>query len=165
MLDKENQIFSMIVRWLRSQDAEFEVREHVPARTSAESAAARGESMSIGAKALLIKCDATFRLFVMPANRRFDSRAARAEFRLRRTRFASREELLEMTGLVPGSVPPFGEPILPFPLHVDEAIAQNDRVAFNAGSLVKSVLMTAESYLAVCGGELGVFSTDSDEAV
>jgi len=50
-------------------------------------------------------------------------------------RFASREELLELTGLVPGSVPPFGRPILPFPLYVDTGIAANDRIAFNAGSL------------------------------
>ena len=50
-------------------------------------------------------------------------------------------------GLVPGSVPPFGRPILPFELYVDESVTQNDRIAFNAGSLTDSVIMATDDYL------------------
>ena len=68
-------------------------------------------------------------------------------------RFASAEELAELTaaegrpGLVPGSVPPFGQPILPFPLYVDEAIQQNERIAFNAGSMTDSIILGVPDYL------------------
>ena len=42
-----------------------------------------------------------FGLFVLPADRRLDSRAVRDELGTRRTRFASAEELYELAGLVP----------------------------------------------------------------
>ena len=64
-------------------------------------------------------------------------------------RFATRDELAEQTGLVPGSVPPFGEPILPFALYVDAAIKENARIAFNAGSLTDSIIMPVNEYLKI----------------
>ena len=73
-------------------------------------------------------------------------------------RFATADELMDLTGLVPGSVPPFGEPVLPFPLFVDESIEANDRIAFNAGSLTDSVVLSIVDYLRVAGGEIFRFS-------
>ena len=100
--------------WLHREAVVFREVQHAPTRTSEESAAARGEELRIGGKALLIKVDADFRLFVLSADRKLDSAAIRGYFHAKKTRFASPEELLQMTGLVPGSVPPFGAPILPF---------------------------------------------------
>lgn len=132
---------------LEKSGVDFRELEHPPTRTSEESATARGESLSIGAKALLLKTDDTFRLFVLPANRKLNSGAIRKHLHVKRTRFATREELHEMTGLVPGCVPPFGEPILPFELYADEAVgAAIDRVAFNAGSLTHSIIMSANDW-------------------
>lgn len=120
----------------------------MPTRTSEESAAARGEPLRIGGKALLLKAeDDVYRLFVLPADARLDSQAIRRELGLKKTRFASAEELLEQTGLVPGSVPPFGRPVLPFDLYVDQGIAENDRIAFNAGSLTDSIILSTADYL------------------
>ena len=56
---------------------------------------------------------------------------------------------MEKTGLVPGSVPPFGIPVLPFPLFVDAAIVENDRIAFNAGLLTDSVILSTADYLQI----------------
>ena len=55
--------------------------------------------------------------------------------------FATANELRERTGLVSGDVPPFGEPILPFQLYADESVFENERIAFNAGSLTDSIVM------------------------
>jgi Ala-tRNA(Pro) deacylase len=44
-------------------------------------------------------------------------------------------------------VPPFGPPILPLPLYVDEGIQANERIAFNAGSLTDSIVMAVPDYL------------------
>jgi len=55
---------------------------------------------------------------------------------VKKIRFASTEELLQLTGLVPGSIPPFGYPLLPFELFVDASILANEKIAFNAGSLL-----------------------------
>jgi prolyl-tRNA editing enzyme YbaK/EbsC (Cys-tRNA(Pro) deacylase) len=122
--------------------------EHEPTRTSEESARARGEPLEIGAKALLVKVDERFVLLVLSAARKLDSKKLRAALGARATRFATSEELLELTGLVPGSVPPFGEPILPLPLYVDRSVAANERVAFNAGSLTRSMIVAREAWQA-----------------
>lgn len=121
--------------------------EHAPTRTSAESAAARGEPLEIGAKALLVKVGDEFKLFVLSAARKLDSDAVKRQFGVKKIRFAGVEELAQLTGLVPGSVPPFGRPILPFDLAVDEGIQQLERVAFNAGSLTASIVMGRADYL------------------
>lgn len=127
----------------------FREVHHEPTRTSEESAKARGEELRIGGKALLMKGDDVFRLFVLPADRKLDSGAIRREFGWKKLRFATPEELHERTGLVPGSVPPFGPPILPFELCLDQAATQNPRIAFNAGSLTDSIILMMSDYLAV----------------
>jgi Ala-tRNA(Pro) deacylase len=135
---------------LTAAGAEFREVEHEPTRTSEESALARGEDLSVGAKALLLRTDGLFRLFVLPADRKLDSTAIRRHLGVRKTRFATVEELHELVGLVPGAVPPFGEPILPFELYADESLGvETDRVAFNAGSLSNSIIMAASDWAAV----------------
>ena len=132
--------------WLTQEGVEFREAHHEPTRTSEDSARARGEEMRVGGKALLIKVDSTFRLFILSADRKLDSAAVKQHFGAKKTRFATPEELMEMTGLVPGSVPPFGEPILPFPLYADPSVFENDRVAFNAGSLTDSMVIPIADY-------------------
>lgn len=128
----------------------FKEKEHLPTFTSEESAAARGEVLGVGAKALLLRTDDMFRLFVLPADRKLDSAAIRRELQVKKTRFATRDELQELTGLVPGSVPPFGPPVLPFELFADVGIgALHNRVAFNAGSLTNSIIMLATDWEAI----------------
>ncbi len=124
----------------------FAEKHHEPTFTSEESAKARGESMAIGAKALVVKIDSHFFLFVLPADRKLDSAAVKRNLGAKKLRFADRGELLRLTGLVPGSVPPFGEPIVPLSLIADPALLANDKIAFNAGSLTDSIIMKAADY-------------------
>lgn len=139
-----------IRRVLGEAGVAFREAHHEPTRTSEESAAARGEPLSVGAKALLLRTDDVFRLFVLPADRKLDSNAIRRHLGVRKTRFATVEELDELVGLVPGAVPPFGEPVLPFELYADEAVGvEHGKVAFNAGSLTDSIIMSAPDWEAV----------------
>lgn len=131
----------------------FREVHHEPTFTSEDSARARGEEMRIGGKALLMRADDRYALFVLPADRRANSSAVRKELGIRSLRFATKEELLEQTGLVPGSVPPFGTPLLPFPLYLDAGISQNDKIAFNAGSLTDSIIMAVPDYLGIARPE------------
>ena len=140
------QILERIRTWLKEEGVAFREVHHEPTRTSEESAAARGEELRVGGKALLIKVDETFRLFVLSADRKLDSGAIKRHFGAKKTRFATPEELMSATGLVPGSVPPFGPPILEFPLYVDPSVFENTKVAFNAGSLTDSVILPIEDY-------------------
>jgi Ala-tRNA(Pro) deacylase len=143
-------VLSALRDWLTANGATFREIHHEPTQTSEQSAQARGEELRVGGKALLMKGDDDqFRLFVLPANRKVDSAALRQKFGFKRLRFATADELKAATGLVPGSVPPFGRPILPFDLYLDEAIRANDRIAFNAGALTDSMIVPMADYLRV----------------
>ncbi len=139
--------FEAIVRLLDETETPYRHVHHEPTRTSEESARVRGEDVRIGGKALLIKTNEVFRLFVMSAVLKLDSSAIKKHFKVRKIRFATADELLEQSGLVPGSVPPFGRPILPYELFIDPTIHTNEKIAFNAGSLTDSIIMTVPHYL------------------
>jgi len=142
-----NSVFDQIRKFLDESGVPYRTVEHGPTRTSEESAAARGEPLSVGAKALVVKTDDVFRLFVVAADTQFDSNAVRKRLGAKKTRFATPEELLELTGLVPGSVPPFGDPILKLELHADVGVARShDRLAFNAGSLTNSIILATADW-------------------
>src|SRR5580704_11196478 len=137
----------LIRQHLQSLAIDFREVHHAPTFTSEESAKARGEDLRIGGKALLMKTGEIFRLFVLSASLKADSAAIREKFGVRKIRFASAGELKELTGLVPGSVPPFGAPILPFDLYADLSVTANDKIAFNAGSLEDSIILRVDDWL------------------
>jgi Ala-tRNA(Pro) deacylase len=147
MADENSSVHERLVQHLVAAGVSFRQVHHEPTPTSADAARARGEPIGCGAKALLLKAGERFRLFVLPADRKLDSALVKRQLGIDRLRFASQEELLALTGLVPGSVPPFGEPILPFELLADVAIGTiYPQVAFNAGSLTDSVIMSASDW-------------------
>ena len=141
-----NSVLDAIRDWLRREGIAFREVQHAPTYTSEESAKARGEDVRVGGKALLMKIDQVFRLFVVSAALKIDSAAIKKHFQIKKLRFASPEELKDQTGLVPGSVPPFGPPILPFELFADESVFAQDRIAFNAGSLTDSIILSIDDY-------------------
>jgi Ala-tRNA(Pro) deacylase len=143
---------------LAAGGASFREVHHAPTTTSEESARARGEDISIGGKAILMKVKDAFHLFVLSAALRVDSEAIRRRFGVKKVRFATPEELRERTGLVPGSVPPFGRPILDVDLYVDSSIPRNPRIAFNAGSLTDSIILGMDDYLRLARPEVFEFS-------
>lgn len=161
-MDAIGDVHARIRSLLREQGAEFRELHHGPTRTSEESAKARGEELKNGGKSLLLKVGDDFRLFVFSAALALDSRSLKGRFGTRYVRFATKEELLERTGLVPGSVPPFGYPVLPFELFVDTSIEANERIAFNAGSLTDSVIMPVADYLRVAKPVIFTFASPRD---
>ena len=151
-------IFSKICTLLTDKNVVFRMVHHQPTFTSEESAAARGEEVKIGGKALLMKVDDEFKLFVISAALKADSKKIKQYCKAKSIRFATKEELLELTSLVPGSVPPFGRPILNFDLFVDQSIVENEKIAFNAGSLTDSIIMKTSDYLALTNPSIFSFS-------
>jgi Ala-tRNA(Pro) deacylase len=146
-------ILEAIRAWLGSGEVPFVEKQHAATRTSEESARARGEPLKVGAKALVIKTDDCFRLFVLPADRKVDSQAIKRQLHVKKVRFANADELASLTGLPPGSVPPFGEPILSLKLFADPALCDNDKMAFNAGSLTTSIIMASADYRRIAGAQ------------
>ena len=94
----------------------------------------------------------TFAIFVLSASRKLHTKAIKKEFRSKNVRFATRDELTLLTnGLLPGSVPPFGKPLInnSLNLYVDTSITEQDIIAFNCGSLTDSVIMSVSDYLKI----------------
>jgi Ala-tRNA(Pro) deacylase len=158
MSEASRDVLAAIRGLLSRAGIEFTEKQHEPTFTSEESARARGEPLEIGAKALVLKADETFRLLVLPANRKLDSSAVKRHLGVKKLRFADASELADLTGLVPGSVPPFGPPVLELPLVADVALLDNEKMAFNAGSLTDSIIMRSEDYRRVAGAEWGTFA-------
>jgi prolyl-tRNA editing enzyme YbaK/EbsC (Cys-tRNA(Pro) deacylase) len=153
-------IYEEIINLLEANEISFKSVHHIETYTSEESAKARGEDISIGGKAILMKIEEEFVLLVISASRRIDTKKIKKFFKAKNTRFASVDELKELTGLLPGSVPPFGNPILPFKLYVDNSVLANDKIAFNAGSLTDSIIMNVNDYIRIADPVIFDFSRE-----
>jgi Ala-tRNA(Pro) deacylase len=154
-------VFQRVTALLDRHGTAYEVLEHAPVYTSEEAAQVRGTSLASGAKALVCKADERFVMLVMPADRKLDSKLARKALGIKALRFASREEVLELTGLTPGSIPPFGQ-LFSLPTWCDAALASEPRINFNAGDHAKSISIAYDQWQRVEQPQLATFaSTES----
>jgi Ala-tRNA(Pro) deacylase len=71
---------------------------------------------------------------------------------------ATREEVKQLTGLAPGSIPPFGN-VIGLQTYMDELLLEKDEVVFNAGSHTRSIKMRPSDLVVVTQPVLGNFST------
>ena len=145
--------------WLREEGARYRLLEHAPAFTSAEAARVRGTPPEAGAKGLvLLAADKPVQV-VLPGSRRVDNARVRALLGTRTLRFATPEELLALTGCVPGAVPPFGN-LFGLPVLVDEALAAREEIAFNAGSNDVSMVMATADFLRLSDARVERLASD-----
>jgi Ala-tRNA(Pro) deacylase len=150
-------VFERVESLLNQHGIAFQVLRHEPVYTSEEAARIRGTPLVSGAKALICKGEDCFVMFVVPADRKLDSHAVRRAKGWRKLRFATREEVLELTGLAPGSIPPFGS-LFGLPTLCDERLGDNDVINFNAGDHSISVSMRYADYVLAEKPELGTFA-------
>ncbi len=137
--------FESILRILDTNGVEYNLLSHAVCRTSAESAEARAQAgfpNTIGAKALLLRMEfgnntAEYCLAVLPGPARLDSRALKKQIvSLKKFRFASSDEMLEICGVTPGAMPPFGHSVFPLlsRLFIDESLRDIKTIGFNVAN-------------------------------
>ncbi|MBI2146120.1 hypothetical protein HYU22_02160 [Candidatus Woesearchaeota archaeon] len=151
-------LFQKIKEFLDQHQVNYKVIEHSPTPTSEDSARLRGEPLKIGAKALVLKTDDSFLIVVIPANCKLDTKKLKKILHTRNLRFATPDELHEKTGCEKGAVPPFGE-LVGLPIIVDGALFEEEYMAFNAGSLEKSIKMKTADYQKIIQPRVDSFST------
>jgi Ala-tRNA(Pro) deacylase len=149
-------VFERVSAWLATQSIGFDVLRHAPVFTSEEAAAVRGTPLASGAKALVCKADEQFVMIVLPADRKLASKAVRKAASIKSLRFASREEVEQLTGLAPGSIPPFGS-LFGLATWCDERLAEHPRINFNAGDHSISISMAYADYIAAEQPKLGLY--------
>ena len=150
-------IFEQVENLLAQHGVAHQVLRHEPVYTSEEAARVRGTPLASGAKALVCKGEEGFVMFVVPADRKLDSHAVRRAKGWRKLRFATREEVLELTGLAPGSIPPFGS-LFGLSTFCDDRLGDNEVVNFNAGDHSISVGMRYADYVRIEKPTLGTFA-------
>jgi Ala-tRNA(Pro) deacylase len=141
-------VFERLEAHLRAVGVDFTVLQHAPVFTSEEAAAIRGTPLASGAKALVMKVGDDFVMLVLPADRKVESKKVRTAFGVKSLRFASREEVERLTGLQPGSIPPFGS-LFGLPTACDPALGDNASINFNAGDHAISIQMSFADWCAV----------------
>ena len=158
-LEASMEVFTNICKLLENNQISYKSVSHEPTFTSEESARARNEDLSIGGKAILMKADDSYNLFVLSASKKINSKKLKEHLKCKKLRFSTSDELYELCKLVPGSVPPFGRPILPVKLFLDRSFKEaNQKIAFNAGSLTRSIVLSVDDYLRVSQPELFDFA-------
>ncbi len=140
-------VLDRLIEQLDARQIPYDVLHHEPVFTSEEAARVRGTTLASGAKALICKADQQFVLIVLPADRRLASKQVRKSESIRSLRFASREEVAELTGLQPGSIPPFGS-LFDLPTWCDEDLARQSTINFNAGDHAVSISMRYADFAA-----------------
>jgi len=134
---------------LATHRVDYEEIPHPPVSSAEEAAAARGTPLAMGAKSIVLKADDRFLLLAFSAARVLSAKALRRGLGVSRTRFARRDELAELTGLAPGAVPPFGEPVLPLPLYADPSLLAEETIAFTPGVADRSFVVASAGWRAV----------------
>jgi Ala-tRNA(Pro) deacylase len=149
--------FERVCTLLRQKSIAFDVLKHPPVHTSEEAAAVRGTPLSSGAKALVCKVDDRFVMIVMPADRKLAGKAVRKSEDVKSVRFASLDEVQQLTGLAPGSIPPFGS-LFGLETWCDSRLVENARINFNAGDRSISISMSYADYVAAELPKLGLYA-------
>jgi Ala-tRNA(Pro) deacylase len=155
----EETLTDRIIALLEREELPYRLMRHEPVRTSEEAARVRGTPLEQGAKALVFRAGGRHVLLVLPADRRVDSRVVKRALGVKDLRMVSPEELLELTGLEPGSVPPFGN-LMGLPTYVDERLLSLPRISFNVGSRSESVVMSPDDYRRLVQPEVGRFAAE-----
>jgi Ala-tRNA(Pro) deacylase len=145
-------VVSEILNLLQSQNCWFETFEHAPVRTSEEAAQIRpGYTLRQGAKAMIVRIrrapsEKTFIMLVFPADQRFDNAKVKSLFSAKDVRFASEQEISDLTrGVQPGAVPPFGN-LFHLDVVADPTLFENEKIVFNAGDRSFSLALKSADY-------------------
>ncbi|WP_044469590.1 YbaK/prolyl-tRNA synthetase associated domain-containing protein [Mannheimia massilioguelmaensis] len=144
------QIFQKLTALLNQQQARYRVVEHPTAGKSEEVAKIRGTELGQGAKALVCKIKGNgvkqTVLAILPADRQADLSKIAEYLGGTKASLASPAEVTELTDCVFGAIPPFSfhESLM---LIADPSLLERyDELAFNAGTLERSIILNTEDY-------------------
>jgi prolyl-tRNA editing enzyme YbaK/EbsC (Cys-tRNA(Pro) deacylase) len=149
---KYHKVTEKIKTLLTNKNCWFETFEHEPVRTSEEAAKTRiGYTLQQGAKAMIVRVkksesDKKFVMLTFPGNLRFNNIKVKSFFEAKDIRFATEEEVLNITeGVQPGGVPPFGN-LFNLEVVADPKLFKNEKIVFNAGDRCFSIGMKSKDY-------------------
>lgn len=150
-------LFERIISILQDQAIQYDLIEHEPVYTSQQAAAVRGMNITQGAKAMLCFADGHPMLLVLSGACTIDTKKFKKGFGIKDLRFATVEEVLEVSSVEVGAVPPFGS-CMEIQTYCDRSLSKNRLISFNPGMHTKSIIMAYEDFIQIEQPILGDFS-------
>jgi Ala-tRNA(Pro) deacylase len=158
-MDVYHPTVNKIKKLLDTHGCQYKCFEHASVRTSEEASALRPEyTLKQGAKALIVRLtlkgvtqdrEKQFVQIVVPGDSKFDVKKAKEVLNAKDIRFATPEEVADIThGILPGGVPPFGS-IFGIEVYVDKTLLENEEIIFNAGDRGFSISMLSADYVQI----------------
>lgn len=150
-----------LIALLSEQGAQYRVVEHEATGKCEAVSEIRGTDLGQGAKALVCKVKGNgvkqHVLAILAADQQADLSQLASHFGGSKASLASPAEVDNLTACVFGAIPPFSfHPSLA--LVADPLLFERfDEIAFNAGLLEKSVIMSSKDYLRIAQPELVAF--------
>lgn len=135
---------------LTNKQIEFEETEHEAVYNSRNAAHAIGlESEEAGLKSLIFKTrQAEFILVLNPGNQKVDTRKIAQMEHTKSLHFASPEDVIEITGIPIGCVPPFGHKTK-LRTYLNKELLTCEYLYFNPGSHTKTIKIKSKDLLKV----------------
>jgi Ala-tRNA(Pro) deacylase len=147
-----------LIRYLSSNKVEFQVLEHDPAFSAHDVAVVTHIPESAMAKAILVRIDDHFWMAVLRADQRINPQLVKRSFSAKHVHLAHEEDL---GTLFPdcqiGAMPPFGN-LYGLPVLVDESLAEDEEIVFNACTHTKAIRMKFKDFRRLVKPVIGGFS-------
>jgi len=120
--------------YLRENNIPFEYFSHTRTFTTQGTAAVARLSPAKLAKAVIMKVDGRLAMAVVPGSRHVNLHRLRRALQAREVRLAQEQEFADRyPDCEIGAIPPFGN-LYDMPVYVDEAVAEQKEIVFNAGT-------------------------------
>jgi Ala-tRNA(Pro) deacylase len=151
-------IATKLRNFLDNHQTKYVTMIHSPAYTSMETAHAahvRGKEM---AKTVIVKVEGKMAMLVLPASYRIYPDLLRDALGVENVDLATEDEFADsFPGCEPGAMPPFGN-LYGMDVFVDQVLAEDEEIAFNAGTHTELMRMSWRDYEELVKPKLGTFS-------
>lgn len=128
--------------YLDSNAIKYVTIDHSPAFTAQEIAASAHIPGQVLAKSVVLRVDDEVALGVLPASYQIDLDRLRHEIGARSVKLATESEFKNrFPGCEVGAMPPFGN-LYAMKVYVDETLAEDEEIAFNAGTHSQLIRMS-----------------------
>jgi Ala-tRNA(Pro) deacylase len=137
---------SKLREFLDSHGVKYVSIRHSPAFTAQEVAQSAHVSGRDFAKTIVVNTDSGMAMVVLPASRRIVMADLREMMLVSHVRLASEQEFRDLfPDCELGAMPPFGN-LYGLPVYVAESLAEEEEIAFNAGTHTEVIKMRYEDF-------------------
>ncbi len=130
-----------LMEYLDSHQVKYATISHAPAYTAGEIAAEAHISGKELAKTVMVKLDGQLAMAVLPADRKIDFQLLKEATGADHVELAQEQEFKDQfPDCEVGAMPPFGN-LYGLPVYVEQSLAQDEEIVFNAGTHQDSICM------------------------